>query len=556
MLLAGDTRAVLDLLRALGFPEPASLRIDEPPHGVLTFRVELDGQPDLLVRAAPATGRDGLRHELAALRLLEAHELPRPSSWSLVPPEASPRARHPVEWAITTAPPGRPVVEVLDRAELVLRAAEDLGLALARTHRATTSPRFGTAADGGHFLPIRGAWRAEVTARAREAHALATAAGCDLGPDLSPLDDAALDEVEGFCLVHRDLRPRNLRIHPDGRIAAWTGWERAVLGDPLLDWASLLLQPPAVVAAVARGYGAERVAELRERGARARLEVYVRWLLLHELALAASPWFDEADRRRAEVVEQVRGWRGTVSAALDALEAPARSVPTWRPDPVAVLARRALRRLALDPAPGPSEVERLLDVLAIAWLADRFPAAAPLLEPAHALLDQLPAGAPAPIPAGGPAALRAGSAGDLLALVGEGTSAVLPLAWLGGWAIDRLGGRVGEGVSRGLEVLGRQVAATDRGQASGARRLFRAARGLGAATALGLPADRLRAATEDAWDVVSGGLRGPPTPPDRLVEALAAAPWPPGRPSLLAALLAAGESALPDTLGALLAHAS
>src|SRR5690606_2168237 len=138
---------------------------------------------------------------------------------------------------------------------------------------------------------------------------------------------------------------------PDGRIAAWTGWERAVLGDPLLDWASVLLQSAPIVAAVARGYGLERASALREPGARARLEVYVRWLQLHELALAASPWFDAFDRRRADLVEQVRL---AEAASVDAIEAPPSALRTWRPDPVASLVRRALRRMALDPAPGPS----------------------------------------------------------------------------------------------------------------------------------------------------------------------------------------------------------
>src|SRR5690606_32762808 len=106
-----------------------------------------------------------------------------------------------------------------------------------------------------------------------------------------------------------------------------------------------------------------------------------------------------------------------------------------------------------------------------------------------------------------------------------------------------------------LEVLGRQ-AAGDRAASSGPRRLFHAARGLGAALALGRPHGALRAATEDAWDVLSGGLRGAPTPADEVVGALAAGSWAPGRPSLLAALLAAGADALPDEIGALLTHAT
>lgn len=145
--------------------------------------------------------------------------------------------------------------------------------------------------------------------------------GAQLPPEAASIPELVgrltpvLDQVERPTLLHRDLWMGNIFLERDALgILALTDWERAVAGDPLMEFCFAFLEGPGAVGCRAEFYRAYGRPEQLEEGEGVRVQLYLMYMLLLLLVEGyARDYRDEAAERQ-------------VSAQLvDALQALARA---------------------------------------------------------------------------------------------------------------------------------------------------------------------------------------------------------------------------------------
>lgn len=212
-----------------------------------TYRVELAGQPPVILRVAPEPARQSrteralMRNEHAALphfapiaallpRTLFAdftHQLiGRDHLWQTLLPGVSAAA------ALASYPAGERV-----------GFTGQLGALTAQVH-AVRGDRFGPVAGPGHAT-----WGEALLAGLTDTAADLTDAGLDTTDlraviDLADRDRAVLDEVTEPRLLHGDLWVPNVLLAPDEprpRIVGVLDHDRAWWGDPAADWTNFLV---------------------------------------------------------------------------------------------------------------------------------------------------------------------------------------------------------------------------------------------------------------------------------------------------------------------------
>jgi aminoglycoside phosphotransferase (APT) family kinase protein len=89
--------------------------------------------------------------------------------------------------------------------------------------------------------------------------------------------DAHLDEDANWrfatCLVHGDLGPEHVLVHPNGDLAGVIDWEEATIGDPSWDFAYLVHAFPGVGERALAAYGGPPDAGFRDRARFAFLQM-------------------------------------------------------------------------------------------------------------------------------------------------------------------------------------------------------------------------------------------------------------------------------------------
>ena len=274
---------------------PAPVAIQRLGNGIRhdVWRVSFDrasGLRPVLLRQVPSGAGEGLRAELAALKLLGGQdELPVVGRYQLLQGLGRPTAVS----AILPGSTGEVWIERGHGEPVIRTVGEVLGILADHPMH-----RFGDRVLDTDFLPTRSSWRSAWMARVARFSGKVIAGGIDLGPLQHALFMAieqrlsALDEVSEFGLVHGDLQPGNLlfRLGPDGlALSGVIDWEFAMVGDPLADWARSMLVPADTLRGVIDGYGKERAATLfAGPGAVQRLELYWLTQLLERLAVCAG----------------------------------------------------------------------------------------------------------------------------------------------------------------------------------------------------------------------------------------------------------------------------
>ena len=272
--------------QAVGFAKlPAARRIEAVGKTWIhsNFRVELADATSILLRCRTLnTGWDTLTNELTALRLAPP-TLPLARNYLLVPPAIFGRPA-----ALTTYIPGRDGGELTTTPEGREQLAEHIGSVI-QALQAKPLPHFGTLGLGHSFGNRTATWREEWTLDVESSWARAQAAGATLGAvGVQVMDKVreglpALDGVEAFTLVHRDLHPNNLRIDPQGGLAGVIDWSDALVGDPVVEWATLTQAAPAWFERIHRAAGSPSLE---------RLPTYAASRVIQHLGFACLPLFD------------------------------------------------------------------------------------------------------------------------------------------------------------------------------------------------------------------------------------------------------------------------
>jgi aminoglycoside phosphotransferase (APT) family kinase protein len=547
-------------LSTVGLPPPARVSTLGRSWVHANYRLEYAGtRPDVMLRRQVVwPGHDSLGNELAALTLLVSQPaVPVVGAYRILPRGALPYAA-----AVSAILPGRDGGTLLaDNPQHGARVAQVLGEVVGRL-QSVEGVRFGTRGERGIFVPRRATWRAdwelEVHARLGAARSGATGLG-RLGARLWSRLKArlpALDEVDRFCLLHRDLSPPNLLFQDQGGTLGLAGvvdWEGAMLGDPMAEWANLLAQPTEALAGVVRGFGEDAVRGwLEQPSILARLEVYALTRCLARCGFASGSLLDgDRGRRRAELLERAvsvgegLAEQGSVHRILSvALGTRGGLWAGWRPDPIHVALRRALAAFCRAPGIRSEDAEPMLDALAACFLAMRCQGNARdvWVARAHHRLDGL--GASGPVMHGEPTPDREAWRLQLVeaSRVGAGARCLaFTLTAAVALALDALHGTVDDAVLGGVSSTVHALLAHERAgvgpQGDARTRLVHALRGRAAACALAEDAAAWSEEVEAAWP----GVPLPPRadrkqPLQHLVEAAAAGPMRPLRPSLLWAL--------------------
>ena len=344
----------------------------------LTFKPE-DATPPLLLRIVKTeTGRDTLHRELVGLVLARGRGLPIVDRYHILPDGMlSGRA------VLSTLLPGRPLSKLHTHpgfGALCTQVGQLVG-----TLSAIELPHFGTSPNRQNFLPAAGSWRREWEGIASGWLALARRTG-ECSSLLDDLEAAlrdrlgALDEVSRFHLVHGDLHSGNLLAQPgrDGQLAI-TGlidWDQALAGDHLIDWATLLNAPSQALAAIARGYGTERVAAMRDPGSIARLEAYTLTNIIMRIGVTAFPPFQPSAIRALSLTLAAHHGRealtpGGLRARIEEALAGTGSRTEPRPALVPLLARRTLHHIVSGPPLRSDQAADLQLALSATLLAHR-----------------------------------------------------------------------------------------------------------------------------------------------------------------------------------------
>ncbi|MGC4175700.1 phosphotransferase family protein [Demequina sp.] len=146
-----------------------------------------------------------------------------------------------VEAIATTFLAGSPWDRTTLSPDAEARASRDVGGVFARLHR-LTSPRFGYPARdfalGGDTWPD--AFNAIFHAHLADAEKYGVDVRADELRDVLTRGQDALGQVTTACLVHNDLWPGNVLLDPaSGRVQGIVDWERALYGDPLMDFVGM-----------------------------------------------------------------------------------------------------------------------------------------------------------------------------------------------------------------------------------------------------------------------------------------------------------------------------
>lgn len=339
--------------------------------------------------------------------------------------------------------------------------------------------RFATrATESGEFLPRACDWTGEIEALLDGIAGQIAGSGTGLGPLSDRLETQvraalpALATARGWALVHGDLHPGNLLFEGPETALVCSGvvdWDRAVLGDPALEWALPLQMAPPSLARVLEGFGRERAEGLLNPEVLARLDLYVRLRCLMRLAVAGLPAFGNLEGRARALaleisrifaeaaVEEGFSQRALRAALISTDPVTARG----RPPAPSVLRRQVLGSFCWAERFGADEAAALVGALACAINAEGIPpstadphlVAGLRLIPRHdATRAPLP---PRPIP--DRAAWREALTGRVLRAHLDGASPVpclaLVLLAVALDAVDRMGGAVSDGVLRGIEAV-------------------------------------------------------------------------------------------------------
>ncbi|MCB9679377.1 MAG: hypothetical protein H6737_30005 [Alphaproteobacteria bacterium] len=345
--------AVAAALESLGLPPPR--RMFAVRHGTArTFEVELHGGRSVWVRVPISrAGLAALRREEAALALLRSSPAGDPiaSPYSVM-------AYGDLVLAVLPRPPGRPASDALGADGTAIARA--VGAWLARVP--ADQPAHGTMARDGVFVRDQPTWAATLDAHLQRIRTRLARSGWGLGTVEEQLARrvsdglAAAARADAFAVVHRDLAPDRVYVR-DGLITGVVDWERAWLADPLLQWAPLVVQPPAVLGPMLDAHGAEAV-----RDGADRLEGYASFEVLARYEARLDAAIDDNARAAAAglAVHEAGVLGSGVRALLDAAVPTGGVWPGWVPDPAAVLLRRVLVLLATEPDPFDRRIEHLL----------------------------------------------------------------------------------------------------------------------------------------------------------------------------------------------------
>jgi aminoglycoside phosphotransferase (APT) family kinase protein len=292
-----------------------------------------------------------------------------------------------------------------------------VGQSLRQLHELPTDEHFGGIADGERFYPDAEDWESHCLGRARQARFEIASRSIRSGPLAEKLVNAVRGadlSVSTFGLVHGQFTPAALWMRADPKVVVVTRWETAQLGDPLMDWAPLLLLDPGARKSVVAGYG-KAPEQLR------RLQAYAAIYLLERLATLP----EGSDEARA-----AWAWaRRVAREPIDMLDT--RTEPIRRAGAISSV----LRRVASEPPYAGGRTDQLLGVLAASRYAELdgwFPE------------DTVSNGVVAPPGRGYPQVKRAVRTRLLQDVV---VDRVLPMVWL---VLDRTDGEPSDAVWAGL----------------------------------------------------------------------------------------------------------
>jgi hypothetical protein len=344
-MLLPSPEIVREAVARVGLPPPK--RVHRIRTGIVrTFEVELappDAPPVWLRIPLPSVGLPPLAMEHAILGHLRG-EAPRNDVGELY---SVVRVGRGVPVALTPRPAGDAAVR------FVGDGGDDTALGEAVGRWLKGLPTFGhehaTAADGRAFHREHASWADAVEAELVRAQTRLARYGWGLGAVGAALEKIVrdglhlLETVDRFGPVHRDFGPDRVWL-ADGEVSAVVDWDRAWVGDPLMGWAWLCLQPAEVLGPILRGAGADL------RAVADRLEVYAALEILARLDSRILG--SDTHAGTAAIAAMAVSEAATLQAGLDAHLAAASGAtgtwPGWSPDPVEHVLRRLLHRMCTD----------------------------------------------------------------------------------------------------------------------------------------------------------------------------------------------------------------
>ena len=347
----------------MGLPPLMGIRHLETSGPIDRWGLGFEGpQQDLmLTRILWSPGRDPLHCALAAIKALEAEDLPVPTGMQIFPDGLM---DHPT--SLVPAPAGVPSKQLVRRAPAamphVLAAMGRVVAELSQLYQV----RFGVRGDAGQFAPTRATWSDEWRGLAEVQLVGAQAAGLgDLGV-CTRLWDALEATIPGLpatvtsTVVHFGLRPASLHFHVSNegpRLSRIGEWGDALAGDPLAAWAPLLCRMGGTeMAIVLEAFGAEQARAWLDDDSIDRIQVYARTRALSHLRDAAQrarfqPSDDAAKAMERAVALCERALSDTW--ARDVFEAGLNKTSTGATFPAESNADRIDRRVLLGLAAGP-----------------------------------------------------------------------------------------------------------------------------------------------------------------------------------------------------------
>ncbi|MBT3223010.1 MAG: phosphotransferase [Proteobacteria bacterium] len=297
-------------LEALGLPKPSRVSGGQGLGPKVTHRLHF-GSPQadrMLHRISWDAGYDPLKNEHAAVQFLTTTRLvPCQLTYQLL--ELRPSA------AIATIVPGTGGDQVIHRQkEMTKSVCEVIGQVMRRLS-AAKSNNWGTRASGGRFVPLRSCWRSEWWKWVRWEANTASSHGTFDERHSGLLESIkiqmeALDEVQQFSLVHRDLKPDNMLfkvgktrfrgrrateadskhrfpvlksrptepvgpgVNRELELTGVVDWSGSLLGDPIVEWVLPMFLPSVLLTSIIHGFGASRAREIFTPEAIQRLDVY------------------------------------------------------------------------------------------------------------------------------------------------------------------------------------------------------------------------------------------------------------------------------------------